>query len=100
MEVVRQHFVPSVFTTLGHLDATRSNIKSTKERVKSENKQEHKRPPIWIAMHQCTGRLHGDQTGELPVLGRNKEKYLSVFYDENSNYIHVEAINNQSAKSL
>jgi hypothetical protein len=34
------------------------------------------------------------------VLGRNKQKYLSVFYDENSNYIHVEAINNQSAKSL
>ena len=36
VESVRRNFVPSVFTAMGHLDATRSNIKSTKPENASE----------------------------------------------------------------
>jgi hypothetical protein len=39
MEVVRKIFMPSVFTALGHLDATRANKKSTKDKVKTEKSQ-------------------------------------------------------------
>ena len=53
-------------------------------------------PLEWVGIHESTGRLHSDQTGALPVLGKHKEKYLAIFFDESTNYIHVEAINELS----
>jgi hypothetical protein len=38
---VRRNFVPSVYTAMGHLDATRSNIRSTKEPFVSESSHPH-----------------------------------------------------------
>jgi hypothetical protein len=72
MEVVRKHFVPSIYTALGHLDATRANIKSTKDQIKPEKKIPEQ-PSIFVATYETTGRVHGDQTGALPVMGRHKE---------------------------
>ena len=71
--------VPSVCTALGHLDATRANIKSTKEKSKPEKKKADSAQLIWIAVHESTGRLHGDQTGQLSVLKRHKEKFYLYF---------------------
>ena len=85
---------------MGYLDATRSNIKSTKLPFASEKEHPHKIPLVWVGIHESTGRLHSDQTGALPVLGKHKEKYLAIFFDESSNYIHVEAINELSGKCL
>ena len=95
-ETVRKHFVPSIFTAYGHLDATRSNIKSTKKQTKSGNNTNPEQPSIWIDVHKSTGRLHTDQTGQLPVLGRNNEKYIAIYFDESTNYIHTETLNSDS----
>ena len=100
LEVVRKNFVPSIFTALRHLDATRANVKSTKERVKAAAKNEITVPSILVSTYTATGRVHADQTGALPVLGRHKEKFISIFYDESTNYIHAQALANDSAKSL
>ena len=100
MEVVRKHFVPSVFTALEHLDATRANIKPTKERVKPDKNKAEEKPSIIVATYTTTGRVHADQTGALPVLGRHKEKIISIFFDEATNYIHAQTLVNDSAKSL
>ena len=54
LEVVRKHFVPSIYTALGHLDATRANIKSTKEKVKPENKESHLQPSISVSTYTTT----------------------------------------------
>ena len=45
---VRRNFVPSIFTAMGHLDATRANIKSTKLPFISEKDHSHKTPLVWI----------------------------------------------------
>jgi hypothetical protein len=99
-ELVRKHFVPSIFTAFGHLDATRSNIKSTKAETKTTKQSDHVRPLIWLAVQESVGKLHADQTGPLPILGRHKEKYISIFYDEHTNYIHAEPIIDKSSYSL
>ena len=70
---------------MGHLDATRSNIRSTKEPFVSEENHPHKTPLVWVAIHESTGRMHSDQTGSLPVLGKHKERYLFIMFDETSN---------------
>ena len=49
---VRQNFVPSVYTAMDHLDATRSNIRSTKEPFVSEENDPHKTPLVWVAIHE------------------------------------------------
>ena len=77
--LARKFFTPSVCTAFGHLDATRSNIKSTKEKFQSEANHEHKQPLIWMGLHESTGRLHSDQTGQVPIFGRHNEKYISIF---------------------
>ena len=41
---VKRKFTPSVYTAMGHLDATRSNIKSTKMPFVSERDHPHKIP--------------------------------------------------------
>jgi hypothetical protein len=97
---VRRNFVPSVYTAMGHLDATRSNIRSTKEPFVSESSHPHTTPLVWVAIHESTGRLHSDQTGSLPVLGRHKERYLFIMFDETSNFIYAVALTDLSAESL
>ena len=69
---VKRNFTPSGFTAMGHLDATRSNIKSTKLPFVSEKEHPHKTPLVWVGIHESTGRLHSDQTGALPILGNIK----------------------------
>ena len=49
---VRRNFTPSVYTAMGHLDATRSNIRSTKEPFVSETKHPHKTPLLWVGIHE------------------------------------------------
>ena len=61
IEIVRFFFVPSVFTALGHLDATRANIKSTKEKTKLSEKKESHQPSIFVSTYITTGRVHVDQ---------------------------------------
>ena len=78
-EIVRKHFMPSIVAVLGHLDATRSNVKSTKPKVKVAVTKDNSKSSVWIAVQESMGRLHGDQTGQLPVLGRHREKYLAFF---------------------
>ena len=97
---VRRNFVPSVFTAMGHLDATRSNIRSTKVPFVSEANHSHKTPLVWMGVHKPTGRVHSDQTGALPILGKNKERLIAIFFDETSNYISAIPLPNKSSKSL
>ena len=98
--LVGRHFTPSPFTAYGHLDATRANVHSTKQQVKSARNSDSKQHTIWVDIHKSTGRLHTDQTGQLPVLGRNKEKYIAIFLDEATNYIHAETLSSDSGPAL
>ena len=77
--LVGKHFSPSPFTSFGHLDATRSNIKSTKQLHIATKSLDHKRPLLWTSVHESSGRLHSDQTRQLPVLGRHRERFLAIF---------------------
>ena len=92
--------MPSVFTAMGHLDATRSNIRSTKVPFVSEANHSHKTPLVWMGVHEPTGRVHSDQTGALPILGKNKERLIAIFFDETSNYISAIPLPDKSSKSL
>ena len=97
---VGKYFTPSPFTAYGHLDATRSNVKSTKRITRAKSTVEYMRPLIWTDVLESKGRLHSDQTGQLPVLGRHNEKYIAIFFDDSTNYIHAETMCDKSAASL
>ena len=53
-----------------------------------------------MGLHESTGRLHSNQTGQVPMLGRHGEKCISLFFYESSNYIHVEMLVDASGQAL
>ena len=75
---VKKHLPNIVNTALGHLDATRSNIAST--RPKRPTVVDYSRPAIWMCDNEVTARLHLDAAGALPFTGRDGSKYLIIFF--------------------
>jgi hypothetical protein len=75
---VKKHLPNIVNTALGHLDATRKNIAST--RPKRPTVVDYSRPAIWMCDTEVTARLHLDAAGALPFTGRDGSKYLIIFF--------------------
>ena len=94
-ESVKKYLPNVINTALGHLDATRKNIAST--RVKTATSIDSSPPAIWIGEHQITGRVHLDAAGALPFKGRDGSNYLLIFYSEDKNYVHVVHMKSRSA---
>ena len=95
---IKKHLPNIVNTALGHLDATRKNILSTK--IKVPNEKDSTPPALWMTMHECTGRVHSDLTGAMPIVGYNKAKYIIIFYCEDTNYIHIETATSRKGPEL
>jgi hypothetical protein len=94
---VKRYLPNIVYTALGHLDATRKNIASTRATV-ANSPYDPSPPAIWISVKEITGRVHLDATGALPFKGRDGSQYLLIFYSEDKNYIHVVRMKSRSAK--
>ena len=92
---VKKYLPNIVNTALGHLDATRKNIAST--RGKRPAVADYSRPAIWLCDHEVAARLHLDAAGALPFTGRDGSRYLIIFFSEKCNYIHVVGIKSRSA---
>jgi len=86
---VRKYLPNIIYTAFGHLDATRSNIQSTKQIVGSPIPMIKEPFVTWMHVHEQAPKLHSDLTGALPVIGYNKSKYIVIFYCEEKNYIHA-----------
>ena len=52
---------------------------------------------VWTRRIELTGRHASDTTGRLPVMSLSGKEYMVVFYDEDSNSIHVEPANSRSS---
>ena len=92
-------YLPNIINTaLGHLDATRKNILSTK--IKVPNEKDLSPPAVWMTLHELTGRVHSDATGAFPVVGYNKAKYLIIFLNEDNGYIHFETSTSRKGPQL
>ena len=92
---VKKYLPNIVNTALGHLDATRSNIAST--RPKRPTVVDYSRPALWMCDHEVTARLHLDAAGALPFTGRDGSKYIIIFFSEDRNYIHVIGVKSRAA---
>ena len=95
---VKKYLPNIVNTALGHLDATRKNIMSTK--IKLANEKDVSPPAVWMTSHELTGRVHSDATGALPIVGYNKAKYLIIFFNEDNGYIHLETSTSRQGPEL
>jgi hypothetical protein len=99
---VTQYAPRSKATSLGHMHAQRSNIKSTKPTA----------PPvpmpapskctniIYTDCRSITGNIGSDQTGRFVVPSTSGNNYLFILFDYDSNSIHAEPIPNRKKKSI
>ncbi len=62
---IKKHLPNVVNTALGHLDATRKNIKLTRPKNPAAVSGTV-RPAIWISENEVTGRVDIDAAGALP----------------------------------
>ena len=88
---VKKHLPNIVNTALGHLDATRKNIKST--RTKEPPAPDTSRPVIWISEKEITGRVHMDAAGALPFQGRCEANYFFIFFIYTRSNILFDCVN-------
>ncbi len=87
----------SVPTAKGHLDQTRSGIRSTKSSASTifptELAQTVLHNTISVStqpIHAPSSRVHTDLTGRFPITSKRGYQYVMLVYHEDSNYIHVE----------
>ncbi len=106
---VRRHLPNTIPMAQGHLTATRKGIQSTKQEKKSYDKTEglmldDKFPPeerLWIRVDDVkSGRMHADAAGALPMRARSGALYQIIFYNEDTNYIHVETTTSRGGTHL
>lgn len=102
VQKIRKNRPNSIATSKGHLDQTRKNYRSTKQRATN------KPDPIVIldpdqfpteeisATHlvytklERTHRNFMDSTGKFPVKSRSGHEYILLMYDYDTNYLHFE----------
>ena len=106
---VRRHLPNTIATAQGHLTATRKGIQSTKQKIKSYDTSEVSVPDdqlptenrLWIRVDDIkSGRTHADAAGSLPMRARSGALYQIIFYNEDTNYIHVETTTSRGGPHL
>ena len=113
-EAVRKHLPKSIATTLGHLDQSRKNQRSTKQMPTKDDDTEvfapqpaiedgrrtHHAYTGIIEYHPTEGKVFTDLTGRFPVQSAQGNKYLLVLYDYDSNSIHALPMKNRSEPEM
>jgi hypothetical protein len=98
---VTQYAPRSEATSLGHMHAQRSNIRSTKDTAIFTNTQASSQCTnnIYADCLANTGNIGSDQTGRFIVPSTSGNNYLFILYDYDSNLIQAEPIPNRKKKS-
>jgi hypothetical protein len=107
-DMIRRNLPNPIATSLGHLDALRQGLRSTKQPlvldVEDEDEPSYIATPEDIADTQhlgimcrefTTSKLYADAAGRFPVTARSGTQYMLVLYSESTNYIHVERMSNR-----
>lgn len=114
-QAVRKHLPKSMATAQGHLDQTRKNIQSTRQKPDTKNNVDEDTfqpsPPITDGLRThfvyaaiidvedpTTGLIFSDLTGRFPTTSSKGNKYILVIYDYDSNAILAEPMRNRSDK--
>ena len=94
-KAVRSYCPRPLPTSKGHLNQQRPYVKMD-QRVKLALDSKSR---IISSLWECTQRIHSDGTGRFPVRSNSGNQHMIIFYDEDSNYIHVETTPDRSAGS-
>jgi hypothetical protein len=115
VEKIRKNIPNPIATPMGHLNRTRSNLRSTKAQPSPEptsipndvtiHETDFPSTPA-VAENSVFLRLvkakdftyvnHVDAMGRFPISSQHGSCYLLLFYSEDANYIHVEAMKSRS----
>jgi hypothetical protein len=111
-DMIRRNMPNPIATSLGHLDALRQGLRSTKKPVvldvAEEDEPNYIATPDDLADTQHFGimcrefsnsALYADAAGRFPVTSRGGTQYMLVFYSESTNYIHVERMANRQGST-
>ena len=90
-----RHYPPqSIAMHKGHLDQTRKNQQSTKNKkpVATDEHPNSNTPNIrahtcFVAFYKPTGKFYTDQTGQFPVVSAQGNQYVMILYNVDSNAI-------------
>ena len=108
---IRQNKPTPMATAQGHLHAQRQGLRSTQAPTISPEKNESTDdyfPPLPLVptsniqftikpARDYTYRMHADTMGRFPVPSMHGANYLLLFFHEDCNYIHVEAMPSRSS---
>jgi hypothetical protein len=99
---VTQYAPRSKATSLGHMHAQRSNIRSTKDTAIVTNTQasSQRTNNIYSNCRAITGNIGLDQTGRFIVRSTSDNNYLFILYNYDSNLIQAEPIPNGKKESI
>ena len=104
---VTQHPPISEATIKGHMNAKRSNQRSTQKQYTTPHhifnaveSTPSKTNQIYASCFEATGRIATDQTGPFLVPSTSGNRYVFLLYDYDSNYIAVQAIPNRTKLQL
>ena len=104
----------SAATIKGHLDQTRKNIRSTKNKTDNEETSEELFPIqlstednkpsnnnyCYTTIFEPTGKVYSDQTGNFQYTSTKGNNSLVILYDYDSNAILAEPISNRKASTI
>ena len=103
--LIKKHLTKRIETSLGHMRADRSNVRSTKQKIvdmTTDSSNIKISNPVranafYVKTVELTEKLHADQTGHFPVTSSKGNKHLLIAYDWDSNAILVHPLKSKSA---
>ena len=106
-QTLRRFLPQSASINKGHLDQTRKNQKSTKNKkpVATDEHPNSDKPntqtyTCFVAVYKPTGKIYTDQTGQFPIVLAQGNKYVMILYYINSNAILAKPFATKSATSI
>ena len=89
---VNKYYPETNETSMGHLNQTRKNVRSTKPLEMSDNKtlRGKKMRDVYISIYNTRETIFTDQTGQFPTRSQRGNKYIMVMVEIDSNAILVE----------
>ena len=111
-EIIAKYPPNSVDSALGHLDQTRSGLRSTSKETYLDETSGDKFPEssltgtksktrtitFKLMMSKKLHALYSDLPGRFPITSALGNEYILVFFYEEGNYIHLEPIPNRSGE--
>ena len=94
-KAIRSHCPRPIPTSKGHLNQQRPYVKpDQRTKLALDTK-----PRIITSTWECTRRIHTDGTGRFPIKSMSGNQYMMIFFEEDGNYIHVEATTDRTTGS-